>query len=89
MVCLVCLVPLFLIPIVNILPLLFDYLLAKVYGIFGWEYRKPNRVPAACPYKPAAAANKVEAESDQKGLETNTDVLEPLIQKVAESDKDA
>lgn len=26
----------------------------KIYGVFGWEYRKPERVPPACPYKPAA-----------------------------------
>jgi hypothetical protein len=26
----------------------------KVYGILGWEYRKPERAPPACPYKPAA-----------------------------------
>ncbi|KAK2454940.1 hypothetical protein QL285_002444 [Trifolium repens] len=51
MVCLVCLVPLFLVPIVNILPLLFDFLMGKIYGVFGWEYRKPERVPPACPIK--------------------------------------
>ncbi|CAI0469225.1 unnamed protein product [Linum tenue] len=22
--------------------------------MFGWEYRKPERAPPACPYKPAA-----------------------------------
>ncbi|XP_059462229.1 uncharacterized protein LOC132191298 [Corylus avellana] len=54
MVCLACLLPLFLVPIVNILPLLFYYIMGKVYGILGWEYRKPERVPPACPYKPAA-----------------------------------
>ncbi|KAG6528582.1 hypothetical protein ZIOFF_010761 [Zingiber officinale] len=26
----------------------------KIYRLFGWEYRKPARVPAACPYKPAS-----------------------------------
>lgn len=25
---------------------------AKVYRLFGWEYRKPERAPPACPYKP-------------------------------------
>ncbi|KAF5750425.1 Polypeptide N-acetylgalactosaminyltransferase 35A [Tripterygium wilfordii] len=54
MVCLACLLPLFLVPIVNLLPLLFDYIMGKVYAIFGWEYRKPERAPPACPYKPAA-----------------------------------
>ncbi|KAJ4848181.1 hypothetical protein Tsubulata_002976 [Turnera subulata] len=54
MVCIMCLLPLFLVPIVNLLPLLFDYLMGKIYALFGWEYRKPERVPPACPYKPAA-----------------------------------
>ncbi|KAI4349100.1 hypothetical protein L6164_009737 [Bauhinia variegata] len=54
MVCLACLLPLFLVPIVNILPILFHFIMAKVYGLFGWEYRKPERAPPACPYKPAA-----------------------------------
>ncbi|KAA8518704.1 hypothetical protein F0562_016522 [Nyssa sinensis] len=64
MVCLACLLPLFLVPIINLLPLLFDYIMGKVYGVFGWEYRKPERVPPACPYKPAAnkTNNKVEAD---------------------------
>ncbi|KAL6987332.1 hypothetical protein U1Q18_013079 [Sarracenia purpurea var. burkii] len=54
MVCLACLLPLFLVPIINILPLLFDFILGKIYGLLGWEYRKPERAPPACPYKPAA-----------------------------------
>ncbi|KAG0454446.1 hypothetical protein HPP92_025750 [Vanilla planifolia] len=29
-------------------------LTAKVYRLFGWEYRKPERVTPACPYKPQA-----------------------------------
>ncbi|KAF6140295.1 hypothetical protein GIB67_000343 [Kingdonia uniflora] len=53
-VCLFCLVPLFLIPLVNALPLLFDLLMGKFYTLMGWEYRKPERVAPACPYKPAA-----------------------------------
>jgi len=28
-----------------------------VYRLFGWEYRRPKRVPPACPYKPAAQKN--------------------------------
>ncbi|XP_071707085.1 uncharacterized protein [Rutidosis leptorrhynchoides] len=54
MVCIACLLPLFLVPIVNLLPLLFDTIMARVYRLLGWEYRKPERAPAACPYKPAA-----------------------------------
>ncbi|XP_019152359.1 PREDICTED: uncharacterized protein LOC109149152 [Ipomoea nil] len=54
MVCLACLLPLFLVPIVNLLPLLFDFFMAKVYRLFGKEYQKPARVPPACPYKPSA-----------------------------------
>ncbi|OVA17986.1 hypothetical protein BVC80_1835g392 [Macleaya cordata] len=49
-----CLLPLFLVPIINVLPLLFDILMAKLYRLLGWEYRKPERIPPACPYKPAA-----------------------------------
>ncbi|KAL1813228.1 hypothetical protein ACET3Z_023293 [Daucus carota] len=57
MVCLFCLLPLFLLPIVNILPLLFDRIMVKVYRLFGWDYRRPERAPPACPYKPPA--NKI------------------------------
>ncbi|XP_050887744.1 uncharacterized protein LOC127092897 [Lathyrus oleraceus] len=57
MVCLVCLLPLFLVPIVNVLPLLFDFLMGKIYGVFGWEYRKPERAPPACPIKPSNNTN--------------------------------
>ncbi|XP_042504435.1 uncharacterized protein LOC122081388 [Macadamia integrifolia] len=63
MVCLACLLPLFLVPIVNVLPLLFDFFMGKLYKLFGWEYRKPERAPPACPFKPAAAkATKVGEE---------------------------
>lgn len=32
----------------------------KIYRVFGWEYRKPDRVPPACPYKPpTSSVNKV------------------------------
>ncbi|KAL6496284.1 hypothetical protein OROGR_029542 [Orobanche gracilis] len=51
MVCLACLLPLFLVPIVNLLPLLFDSIMVKMYRLFGWEYRKPERAPPACPIK--------------------------------------
>ncbi|KAK7345500.1 hypothetical protein VNO77_16104 [Canavalia gladiata] len=67
MVCLACLLPLFLVPIVNILPLLFDFLMGKIYRLFGWEYRKPERAPPACPYKPSSnSVTKQEAEADAK-----------------------
>ncbi|GAV58152.1 hypothetical protein CFOL_v3_01686, partial [Cephalotus follicularis] len=58
-VCLACLLPLFLVPIVNILPLLFYYIMGKVYGLLGWEYRKPERAPPACPYKPVSKNTSV------------------------------
>ncbi|CAD6252899.1 unnamed protein product [Miscanthus lutarioriparius] len=57
MVCVACLLPLFLIPVVNALPYLIDLVISKVYRLFGWEYRRPERVPPACPYKPAAQKN--------------------------------
>ncbi|WJX84675.1 hypothetical protein P8452_67221 [Trifolium repens] len=64
MVCLFCLLPLFLVPIVNVLPILFYYVMGKIYGLFGWEYRKPVMTPPACPYKPVAKIDsKVEAEA--------------------------
>ncbi|KAL5546101.1 hypothetical protein UlMin_005788 [Ulmus minor] len=67
MVCLMCLIPLFLIPVVNALPLLFYYIMGKVYRLLGWEYRKPEIAPPACPYKPAAKTNgKVEDGSISK-----------------------
>ncbi|XP_058740313.1 uncharacterized protein LOC131612560 [Vicia villosa] len=64
MVCLFCLLPLFLVPLVNVLPILFYYVLGKVYRLLGWEFRKPEIVPPSCPYKPAAKTeSKVEAEA--------------------------
>ncbi|ESQ40251.1 hypothetical protein EUTSA_v10015146mg [Eutrema salsugineum] len=67
MVCLMCLVPLFLVPIVNLLPRIIDFLMAKVYSWLGWEYRKPARAPPACTFKPIAKnddnATKVAAET--------------------------
>ncbi|KAF2320591.1 hypothetical protein GH714_028732 [Hevea brasiliensis] len=39
----------------------------KVYRLFGWEYRKPERAPPACPYKPLPkkdSPGKVEAEGE-------------------------
>ncbi|CAI9097952.1 OLC1v1034479C1 [Oldenlandia corymbosa var. corymbosa] len=28
--------------------------MARFYRLMGWEYRKPERAPPACPYKPSA-----------------------------------
>ncbi|XP_075639319.1 uncharacterized protein LOC142611154 [Castanea sativa] len=72
MVCLACLLPLFLVPIVNVLPVLFYYFIGKVYALFGWEYKKPERAPPACPYKPAATTKdiKVGAEAESGAPET-------------------
>ncbi|CAM0943270.1 unnamed protein product [Alopecurus aequalis] len=61
MVCVGCLIPLFLIPFINALPYLFDLLLSKVYRMLGWEYRRPERVPATCPFKPAANKTEISA----------------------------
>ncbi|KAJ7972338.1 Transmembrane protein [Quillaja saponaria] len=70
MVCLFCLVPLFLVPVVNVLPLLFYYIMGKVYGLLGWEYRKPERTPPACPYKPTAKRDSnVDANAEPALLE--------------------
>ncbi|XP_030925123.1 uncharacterized protein LOC115952186 [Quercus lobata] len=72
MVCLACLLPLFLVPIVNVLPVLFYYFIGKVYALFGWEYKKPERAPPVCPYKPAATKKdiKVGAEGESGAPET-------------------
>ncbi|KAM5559719.1 hypothetical protein ABKV19_021080 [Rosa sericea] len=67
MVCVMCLIPLFLVPIVNILPLLFDYIMGRIYGLLGWEYRKPERAPPACPYKPAAKNDSKVTEKPEPG----------------------
>ncbi|KAF0934605.1 hypothetical protein E2562_025689 [Oryza meyeriana var. granulata] len=80
MVCLACLLPLFLIPVVNALPLLFDLILSKIYRLFGWEYRRPERAPPACPFKPAAKKND-EGASESKPL------VEPQTAATAEEDK--
>ncbi|KAL2944523.1 envelope glycoprotein [Bienertia sinuspersici] len=80
MVCLACLLPLFLIPVVNALPLLFHILMARIYRLLGWEYRAPERVPPACPYKPGTS-NK----SNNSGVNEEAD--EPLTkdQKIQNS----
>ncbi|XP_015573577.1 uncharacterized protein LOC8269284 isoform X2 [Ricinus communis] len=82
MVCIACLLPLFLVPIVNILPLLFDYIMGKVYALFGWEYRKPERAPPACPYKPSASRE----ESAKAGAEGETGARVPVSGSVEERD---
>ncbi|KAG5243310.1 TRANSMEMBRANE PROTEIN [Salix purpurea] len=65
MVCIACLLPLFLVPIVNLLPVLFYFLMGKIYALFGWEYRKPERTPPACPYKaPTSNINTTKVETE-------------------------
>ncbi|KAK4777236.1 hypothetical protein SAY86_005924 [Trapa natans] len=73
MVCVACLLPLFMIPIINLIPLIFDLIMAKVYGLFGWEYRKPQRAPPACPYRPTAIKKdgQVMAEPNSSVPESN------------------
>ncbi|CAN6867160.1 hypothetical protein Bca4012_047109 [Brassica carinata] len=75
MVCIMCLVPLFLVPLINLLPRIIDFLMAKVYGWLGWEYRKPARVPPACPFKPND--NKVTAEAGSEGREET--IAKPVV----------
>ncbi|KAL4191003.1 hypothetical protein AMTRI_Chr07g27420 [Amborella trichopoda] len=77
MVCLACLLPLFLVPIVNVLPLLFYFILGKIYGLLGWEYRKPERAPPACPYKPQTQ------KDDQLSLDHNLVSIRFLISSSA------
>ncbi|XP_022766131.1 uncharacterized protein LOC111311021 [Durio zibethinus] len=79
MVCIACLLPLFLVPIVNILPLLFDFIMGKIFRLFGWEYRKPERAPPACPYKPAAKTgntSKVAPETETGAAESGSKPVE-------------
>ncbi|KAH0632516.1 uncharacterized protein [Solanum tuberosum] len=69
MVCVACLIPLFLVPIVNLLPVLFHILMAKVYRMMGKEYQRPERAPPACPFKPSATKpnNSVTGEEPSSG----------------------
>ncbi|KAJ8753956.1 hypothetical protein K2173_001854 [Erythroxylum novogranatense] len=83
MVCVACLLPLFLVPIVNLLPLFFDYIMGKVYALFGWEYRKPERAPPACPYKPAAKPESANKQVDEKSV---TGEQVPVSKSVATGD---
>ncbi|KAK8496082.1 hypothetical protein V6N13_035101 [Hibiscus sabdariffa] len=79
MVCIACLLPLFLVPIVNILPLLFDLIMGQIYRLLGWEYRKPERAPPACPYKPAVKtenSNKVGPETEPAVPESSSKPVE-------------
>ncbi|CAN7141957.1 uncharacterized protein LOC103847379 [Brassica rapa] len=78
MVCIMCLVPLFLVPLINLLPRIIDFLMAKVYGWLGWEYRKPARVPPACPFKPNDNnSTKVTAEAGSEGREET--IAKPVL----------
>ncbi|KAL0888718.1 hypothetical protein Bca101_012701 [Brassica carinata] len=74
-----CLVPLFLVPLINLLPRIIDFLMAKVYAWLGWEYRKPARVPPACPFKPNDNNNftKVAAEAGSEGTERT--IAKPVV----------
>ncbi|XP_006851282.2 uncharacterized protein LOC18441099 [Amborella trichopoda] len=77
MVCLACLLPLFLVPIVNVLPLLFYFILGKIYGLLGWEYRKPERAPPACPYKPQTQKDdQARSVASNRGLASEKAVVE-------------
>ncbi|CAI5466770.1 unnamed protein product [Closterium sp. Yama58-4] len=62
MVCVFCLLPLFLLPLVNILPLLWDKLLVRFFRLIGREYNPPLRDGPSCPYKPGARKPLPEAE---------------------------
>ncbi|KMZ58257.1 hypothetical protein ZOSMA_78G00250 [Zostera marina] len=82
MVCLACLLPIFLIPIVNALPFLFYFIVGKVYHLLGWEYRKPERVPASCPYRPPATPNS-SSGGEVTNDRTETDKQHPEIRNAA------
>ncbi|XWS66824.1 hypothetical protein CRYUN_Cryun05aG0234100 [Craigia yunnanensis] len=82
MVCIACLLPLFLVPIVNILPLLFYFIMGKIYRLFGWEYQKPERAPPACPYKPTAKTGN----TSKVGPETEPVVPESSSKPVGVTD---
>uniref|UniRef100_A0A803LVN8 Uncharacterized protein n=1 Tax=Chenopodium quinoa TaxID=63459 RepID=A0A803LVN8_CHEQI len=86
MVCLACLLPLFLIPVVNALPLLYHILMARVYRLLGWEYRKPERVPPACPFKPGMSNKTIKSgntvESCGKPLALN-ELMCPSLEAIA------
>lgn len=75
MVCIACLLPLFLVPIVNLLPLLFHVIMARVYRILGWEYRKPERAPPACPYVPSKTTQNVAGEHNPVAADLNNKTL--------------
>ncbi|GJP40032.1 hypothetical protein CLOM_g24324 [Closterium sp. NIES-68] len=62
MVCVFCLLPLFLLPLVNILPRLWDKLLVLVFRLIGREYKPALRDGPSCPYKPGANKPQPEAE---------------------------
>ncbi|KAH0908006.1 hypothetical protein HID58_039833 [Brassica napus] len=52
--------------------------IAKVYAWLGWEYRKPARVPPACPFKPNDNnSTKVTAEAGSEGREET--IAKPVL----------
>lgn len=78
MVCIFCLVPLFLVPLINLLPRIIDFLMAKVYAWLGWEYRKPARVPPACPFKPNDN-NSTKAAAEAGAGSTEATIVKPVV----------
>ncbi|KAI3795847.1 hypothetical protein L1987_38507 [Smallanthus sonchifolius] len=79
MVCVACLLPLFLVPIVNLLPLVFDIIMARVYRVLGWEYRKPDRAPPACPYKPPVANKTSENVAGEHDAAAGSDLIDEAL----------
>ncbi|KAL5717022.1 hypothetical protein ACHQM5_010108 [Ranunculus cassubicifolius] len=81
MVCVACLLPLFLIPVINALPLLFDFIMKIMYRLFGWEYKKPERVPPACPIKPSSNTLTKDVYPIHKPLGSSEDLGSSLLAK--------
>ncbi|KAJ0243999.1 hypothetical protein HA466_0199700 [Hirschfeldia incana] len=79
MVCPMCLVPLLLVPLINLLPRIIDFLMAKVYAWLGWEYRKPARVPPACPLKPSDNKNSTKAAAEAGAGSTEGTIAKPVV----------
>eukprot|EP00250_Pteridium_aquilinum_P005406 c1549_g1_i1 orf=203-478(+) len=90
MVCVACLLPLFLIPILNLLPKILDILLKRIYGLFGQEYKPPVRVPPSCPIK-STVKKPEQMNSSMEGTATATPLTAtgtPLSMDRADSNKE-
>eukprot|EP00245_Coleochaete_scutata_P014573 TRINITY_DN6259_c0_g1_i1.p1 TRINITY_DN6259_c0_g1~~TRINITY_DN6259_c0_g1_i1.p1 ORF type:complete len:161 (-),score=16.24 TRINITY_DN6259_c0_g1_i1:39-521(-) len=64
MVCIVCLLPLFLLPVAKYMPDVYDQIMVFLYKIVRMEYKKPVREELVCPYKPGSkkdGKNKMKA----------------------------